>query len=35
MHDLARLRGLNSECPEYGKRGAGNRNVTSRHGPDK
>jgi transposase-like protein len=35
MDDLSRFCCLNSECPEYGKRGAGNLTVTSRYGPEK
>jgi len=35
MDDLSRFCCLNSDCPEYGKRGAGNLTVTSRYGPDK
>ena len=35
MDDLARFCCLNSECPEHGKRDAGNLTVTSRYGPDK
>jgi LacI family transcriptional regulator len=35
MDDLSRFCCLNSQCPEYGKRGAGNLSVTSRYGPDK
>ena len=35
MDDLSRFRCLNSECPEYGQRGAGNLSVTSRYGPEK
>jgi transposase-like protein len=35
MDDLARFCCLNCECPDYGKRGAGNLTVTSRYGPDK
>lgn len=35
MDDLSRFSCLNSDCPEYGKRGAGNLTVTSRYGPDK
>jgi transposase-like protein len=35
MDDLSRFCCLNSGCPEYGKRGAGNLTVTSRYGPDK
>ena len=35
MDDLSRFCCLNSECPEHGKRGAGNLTVTSRYGPDK
>ena len=33
MDDLSRFCCLNSECPEHGKRGAGNLTVTSRYGP--
>jgi transposase-like protein len=35
MDDLSRFCCLNSECPEYGKRGAGNLTVPHRYGPDK
>ena len=35
MDDLSRFCCLNSECPEHGKRGAGNLTVTSRYGPNK
>jgi transposase-like protein len=35
MDDLSRFCCLNSGCPQYGKRGAGNLTVTSRYGPDK
>src|SRR5947209_19806246 len=35
MDDLARFCCLNSDCPDYGKRGAGNLTVTGRYGPDK
>ena len=35
MDDLSRFCCLNSECPEYGKRGVGNLTVTSRYGPHK
>lgn len=35
MNDLARFCCLNSDCPDYGGRGAGNLTVTSRYGPDK
>jgi hypothetical protein len=35
MDDLSRFRCLNSDCPEHGKRGAGNLTVTGRCGPDK
>ena len=35
MDDLSRSCCLNSDCPDYGKRGAGNLSVTSRYGPDK
>ena len=35
MDDLSRFCCLNSECPAYGLRGAGNLSVTSRYGPDK
>src|SRR5262245_21711145 len=35
MDDLARFCCLNSDCPDYGERGAGNLTVTSRYGPDK
>jgi transposase-like protein len=34
MDDLSHFCCLNPECPEYGKRGAGNLTVTSRYGPD-
>src|SRR3954463_8058251 len=33
MDDLSRFRCLNSECPEHGKRGAGNLTVCHRYGP--
>ena len=33
--DLQSDRVRNSECPDHGKRGAGNLTVTSRYGPDK
>jgi LacI family transcriptional regulator len=33
MDDLTRFCRLNSDCPEYGKPGAGNLTVTSRYGP--
>ena len=33
MDDLSRFCCLNSDCPEHGKRGAGNLTVTSRYGP--
>jgi hypothetical protein len=33
MDDLSRFGCLNSECPEHGKRGAGNLTVTSHSGP--
>jgi hypothetical protein len=35
MDDLSRFCRLNSDCPDHGKRGAGNLSVTSRYGPDK
>jgi transposase-like protein len=35
MDDLSRFCCLNSDCPEYGKRGAGNLSVTHRYGPGK
>ena len=35
MDDLSRFCCLNSDCPEHGKRGAGNLTVTSRYGPEK
>ena len=35
MDDLSRFCCLNSDCPESGKRGAGNLTVTGRYGPDK
>jgi transposase-like protein len=35
MDDLSRFCCLNSDCPEYGQRGAGNLTVTSRYGPGK
>jgi LacI family transcriptional regulator len=35
MDDLSRFCCVNSECPEHGKRGAGNLTVTSRYGPKK
>ena len=35
MDDLSRFCCLNSDCPDHGKRGAGNLTVTSRYGPDK
>ena len=35
MDDLSRFCCLNSACPDYGKRGAGNLSVTSRYGPAK
>ena len=35
MDDLSRFCCLNSDCPDLGKRGAGNLTVTSRYGPDK
>jgi LacI family transcriptional regulator len=34
MEDLSRFCCLNSDCPDHGKRGAGNLSVTSRYGPD-
>jgi LacI family transcriptional regulator len=35
MDDLSCFCCLNSECPEYGERGAGNLTVSHRYGPDK
>ena len=35
MDDLSRFCCLNSDCPEHGKRGAGNLTVSHRYGPDK
>ncbi len=35
MDDLPRFCCLNSDCPDHGKRGAGNLTVTSRYGPGK
>ena len=35
MDDLSRFCCLNSECPEHGKRGAGNLTVCHRYGRDK
>src|SRR5258705_5858379 len=35
MDDLSRFCCLNPDCPEYGKRGAGNLTVTGRYGPDR
>ncbi len=35
MDDLSRFCCLNSACPEYGKRGAGNLTVPHRYGPDR
>jgi transposase-like protein len=35
MDDLSRFCCLNSDCPEYGKRGAGNLTVTGRYGARK
>jgi LacI family transcriptional regulator len=35
MDDLSRFCCLNSDCPEHGKRGAGNLTVTHRYGPGK
>ncbi len=35
MDDLSRFCCLNSDCPDYGRRGAGNLTVTSRYGPQK
>ena len=35
MDDLTRFCCLNSRCPQYGKRGAGNLTVTARYGADK
>ena len=34
MDDLSSFCCLNSDCPEHGKRGAGNLTVTHRYGPD-
>jgi LacI family transcriptional regulator len=34
MDDLSRFCCLNSDCPDHGKRGAGNLTVTSRYGPN-
>ena len=34
MDDLSRFCCLNFDCPDYGKRDAGNLSVTSRYGPD-
>jgi LacI family transcriptional regulator len=34
MDDLSRFCCMNSQCPDHGKRGAGNLTVTSRYGPD-
>jgi hypothetical protein len=33
--DLSRFCGLNERCPDFGKRGAGNRTVCTRYGKDK
>jgi LacI family transcriptional regulator len=33
MDDLSRFCCLNSDCPEHGKRDAGNLTVTHRYGP--
>ena len=35
MDDLSRFCRLNSDCPEHGKRDAGNLTVTGRYGPEK
>lgn len=35
MDDLARFCCQNDECPDYGKRGAGNLTVCDRYGPNK
>ncbi len=35
MDDLSRFCCQNSDCPEHGKRGAGNLTVTHRYGPQK
>jgi LacI family transcriptional regulator len=35
MDDLACFWCLKSQCPDYGKRNAGNPTVTNRYGPDK
>ena len=35
MDDLSRFCCLNSDCPDHGKRGAGNLTVTSRYGAQK
>ena len=35
MDDLSRFCCLNSDCPEHGRRGAGNLTVTSRYGAHK
>jgi transposase-like protein len=35
MDDLSRFCCLNSQCPEYGERGAGDLTVTGRYGPGK
>ncbi len=35
MDELSRFCRLNSDCPDYGERAAGNLTVTSRYGPDK
>ena len=35
MDDLSRFCCLNPDCPERGKRGAGNLTVTHRYGPEK
>ncbi|CAN5482040.1 hypothetical protein BH24ACT5_BH24ACT5_32020 [soil metagenome] len=35
MDDLSRFCCLNSDCPEYGRRGAGNLTVPHRYGPGK
>jgi transposase-like protein len=34
MDDLSRFCCQNSECPDYGERGAGNLSVCDRYGPD-
>ena len=35
MDDLSRFCCLNSDCPDHGRRGAGNLTVSDRYGPDK